>query len=53
MGESQSVSSTDQDTLSVLNDKDLHRITIDDFEGFDVAFNKQEVGLRKMSFLNK
>ena len=53
MGESQSVSSTDQDTLSVLNDKDLHRITIDDFEGFDVAFNKQEVGLRKMSFMNK
>lgn len=53
IGESQSVSSMEQDTLSVLNDKDLNRISVDDFEGFDVAFNKREIGPRKMSFLNK
>ena len=53
IGELQSISSMDNDGLSTLTDKDVKRITINEFEGFEVAYNKQEVGLRKMSFMNK
>ena len=51
--ESQSVSSMENDSISVLNDKDLKKVSIEGFDGFEVRYNKQDVGLRKMSFLNK
>lgn len=53
IGELQSISSMDNEGLSTLTDKDVKRITVSEFEGFEVAYNKQEVGLRKMSFMNK
>ena len=51
--ESQSVSSMENDSISVLNDKDLKKVSIEGFDGFEVRYNKQDVGLRKMSLLNK
>ena len=51
--ESQSVSSMENDSISAINDKDLKKVSIEGFEGFEVIYNKQDIGLRKMSFLNK